>query len=167
MAYKDPTNNSQVKNIETDIRVRTTNGVPEIIIKLGGWGGVDESRKELSVVGRKGEFDKMIQMMAALGHKQGIVAIRKGKIYDYKGIEFSLVEVPNHSYYFEAEKMVSDEAEKKIAIKEIMKICGELKLETLTQQGFFDYIHELNTKVNEQFDYKNYEENYFAKRFGI
>jgi len=38
-----------VRERDKDIRVRVTNGVPEIIVKLGSWGGA-EARKELSVL---------------------------------------------------------------------------------------------------------------------
>jgi len=167
VCYPDPETGSLVEQCKTDIRVRTTNGIPEIIIKLGEWGNQDESRRELSLVGKKGEFDKMILMLAAMGHKKGIMAVRHGKIYEYKGVEFSLVEVPNHSYYFEAEIMVKNEASKNEATKKITKICNELGLNILTQQGFFDYINQLNAESNETFDFTDYKEGYFAKRFGI
>jgi len=167
VCYPDPETGSLVEECKTDIRVRTTNKIPEIIIKLGEWGHKDESRRELSLVGKKGEFDKMIVMLAALGHRNGIVAIRKGKVYSYKGIEFSLVEVPNHSYYFEAEIMVSNKKLQEIATRKIEKVCHELDLDILSQQGFFDYINKLNAESNEPFDFSAYKEGYFKTRFRI
>lgn len=167
VCYPDPETGSLVEECKTDIRVRTTNGIPEIIIKLGEWGHKDESRRELSLIGQRGEFDKMIIMLGALGHKKGIIAIRKGKVFHYKGIEFSLVEVPNHSYYFEAEIMVKNENRQKEATEKIEKICKELGLKILNQQGFFNYINKLNSESNEPFDFSSYKEGYFKKRFGI
>lgn len=167
VSYPDPETGSLVEECKTDIRVRTTNGIPEISIKQGEWGSADESRREFSLVGKKGEFDKMVMMLAAMGHKKGVMAERKGAIYVYKGIEFSLVEVPGHSYYFEAEVMVKDKAAQQAATGKINKVCAELGLKTLSQQDFFAYINRLNTESNEIFDFKTYEEGYFNKRFGI
>jgi len=167
VCYPDPETGSLVEECNTDIRIRTTNGIPEIIIKQGEWGSTNESRRELSLVGKKGEFDKMVMMLSALGHKKGVLAVRKGQVFEFKGIEFSLVEVPNHSYYFEAEVMVEDLEEQEKATKRINKICGELGLKTLSQQEFYDYINILNAESNELFDFANYEEDYFKKRFGI
>lgn len=167
VCYPDPETGSLVEECKTDIRVRTTNGIPEIIIKQGEWGSHDESRRELSLVGKKGEFDKMIAVLAALGHKKGIWAVRKGKVFEYKEVEFSLVEVPNHSYYFEAEVMVDAEGDKNGAIDRINKICKELDLTTLSQQEFYNYINKLNTESNELFDFDSIEEDFFNKKFGI
>ena len=44
-----------IRDRQKDIRVRVTNGVPEIVVKLGSWGG-SESRRELSFKGKEGEF---------------------------------------------------------------------------------------------------------------
>jgi adenylate cyclase class IV len=109
----------------------------------------------------------MIIMLAAMGLKKGIMAERRGNIYTYKGIEFSVVEVPDHSYYFEAEQMVTNMAEQKEASKNIEKICQELGLKPLSQQEFFDYINRLNNEANEVFDFSQYAEGYFHQRFGI
>lgn len=37
-----------IRNRDKDIRLRCTNGIPEIIIKIGNWGG-SEQRKEISI----------------------------------------------------------------------------------------------------------------------
>mgnify|MGYP001329814988 CR=1 FL=1 len=154
-----------IKERDKDIRLRMTNGVPEIIVKLGRWGGV-EQRKELSVLGKPGEFDKLVQIFAALGFRKGMLCVRKSKVYEYKGIEFALVEVPRHSYYYEAEKIGhKDENLDKIA-EEIKEICADLGLEIFSQDQFFKYIEQLNEEVNEVFDYSQYTPNCFRDRFG-
>ena len=93
-----------VEERKKDIRLRVTNGIPEIIIKIGEWGG-SEARKELSVKTASGTFDLLTEIFAALGYEKGTLAVRNSHVYNYKNIEFALVEVPGHSYYFEAEKM--------------------------------------------------------------
>jgi len=149
-----------------DIRLRVTNGIPEIIIKTGRWGGTD-SRKEISVFTNKGEFDNLVHIFGSIGLKKGVLCVRNSKVYDYKGIEFALVEVPGHSYYFEAEKMVGSESEKLAAVKTIGSVCKELGLKVFSSEEFYKYIEDLNKSVNEIFDFDKYEDNYFKNRFGL
>ncbi len=59
-----------VRGRTRDIRLRTTNGIPEIIVKVGQWGGKDQ-RKEFSVMCPDEDFDKLVQMFAILGFKRG------------------------------------------------------------------------------------------------
>ncbi|AKM82725.1 TPA: hypothetical protein DD449_00695 [Candidatus Berkelbacteria bacterium] len=167
ICYPDPDTGSFVEECFTDIRVRTTNGTPEMIIKLGKWGGDNENRRELSLMGKPGEFDKMVVMMAALGHKKGVWAVRKGKVFDYKEVEFSLVEVPDHSYYYEAEIMVEEVSKAKAARVKMEKLCKELNLEVFDDDGFYGYINRLNKESNKEFLFEKYSEGFFKKEFGI
>lgn len=155
-----------VEEREKDVRLRSTNGIPEIIVKLGKWGG-EEARKEISVVVNRGDFDKLVQIFGIIGLTEGILCVRKSKVYDYKGVEFAFVEVPNHSFYFEAEKLIKDGDNKESAIMEIREVCRELGLSLFGEKEFFDYVQLLNKEANEVFDFSNYRENYFKDRFGI
>lgn len=151
-----------VRNRNSDIRLRVTNGIPEIIIKIGKWGGID-NRKELSFEGKRGEFDKLVQIFAALGLTKGILAIRNSQVYEYKEIEFALVEVPNHSYYFEAERLVHEGENFDEVKKEIQEVCVSLGLTLFNDQEFFDYVEQLNQEANKFFDFNNYQEGYFER----
>ena len=93
-----------VEKRKKDIRLRVTNGIPEIIVKVGEWGGT-EQRKELSAFTKPGEFDTLVEIFGELGFCKGMLCVRKSKVFEYKDIEFALVEVPGHSFYYEAEKM--------------------------------------------------------------
>jgi predicted adenylyl cyclase CyaB len=155
-----------IRERQRDIRLRVTNGIPEIIVKLGSWGG-DENRKELSVLAKKGEFDTLVQIFAALGFSKGIMAIRRSQVFQYKGIEFALVEVPNHSYYFEAEKMVGESDDKAKVHREIEQVVQELHLTPFTKENFYRYIELLNEEANELFDFTDYTDGYFRKRFSL
>ncbi|MFA6258056.1 MAG: hypothetical protein WC671_03580 [Candidatus Paceibacterota bacterium] len=155
-----------VENRKKDIRLRVTNGIPEIIVKIGEWGGT-EQRKELSAFTKPGEFDTLVEIFGELGFTKGMLCERKSKVYDYKGIEFALVEVPGHSYYYEAEKMASLNENGEELINEIENVCKELKLNIFDKKQFFEYIDKLNKEANEIFDYKNYTLNYFKNRFNL
>ena len=145
---------------------RVTNGTPELVVKIGSWGGT-EQRKELSVFTKPGEFDKLTEIFAALGYKKGMLCMRKSKVYEYQEIEFALVEVPGHSYYYEAEKMASGEEDANKIIKEIKGVCADLELTVFDRREFFDYVHQLNKEANEVFEYKSDSVNYFQNRFKL
>ena len=155
-----------VENRHKDIRLRVTNGIPEIIVKVGEWGGT-EQRKELSVFTKSGEFDTLVEIFGELGFNKGMLCVRKSKVYEYKDIEFALVEVPGHSYYYEAEKMAREKEDADKIIKEIKNVCKDLNLEVFDKKQFFEYINKLNGEANEIFDYKNYTPNYFKNRFDL
>ncbi len=155
-----------VENRRKDIRLRVTNGIPEIIVKLGEWGGTD-LRKELSVLTNPNSFDTLVEIFGELGFVKGVLCSRKSKVYEYKGIEFALVEVPNHSYYYEAEKMAHENEDVKQMAEEIKKVCTDLELEIFDKKKFFEYIDQLNKEANEIFDYTIYSQNYFKNRFGL
>ncbi len=152
-----------LENREKDIRIRITNGKPEIIIKLGLWNS-SSHRKELSVFTEEESFDRLVQIFAALGYEKGMLCERTKRDFTYKGINFSLVEILSHSYHFEA-KVATEEDNIEATKKHIEKVCEELGLTIYTDKEYFDYIAELNTTANEVFDFKNYTENYFEDRF--
>lgn len=149
-----------------DIRLRVTNKIPEIVVKIGKMGGA-ESRKEISILTSKGDFDKLVQLFAVLGLTKGMLCIRRSRVYMYKEIEFTLVEVPGHSFYFEAEKLISSEENKENAQEEVKQLCHELGLKLFDDKRLFAYIKKLNEEANEIFDFKNYKENYFKDRFDL
>lgn len=155
-----------IRDRKRDIRLKVTNGIPEIVVKLGDWGGT-EQRKEFSVATKPGEFDNLVQIFAALGFNKAVLCIRKIMVYEYKGIEFALVEVPGHSYYYEAEKMANNKENGDKLIDEIKKVCLQLNLEIFDKEKWFNYVDKLNQEVNEIFEYTKYIPGYFKKRFGL
>jgi len=155
-----------VENRKKDIRVRVTNGIPEIIVKLGEWGGIDQ-RKELSVLTQQGDFVTLVEIFGELGFIKGTLCVRNSKVYEYKDIEFAFVEVPGHSYYYEAEKMAHEGENHNEIAEEIKEVCKELGLDVFDKQGFFKYIAQLNEEANEVFDFTNYTPNYFKDRFKL
>lgn len=152
-----------LKNRKKDIRLRITNGKPEIIVKLGDWNSSNH-RIELSVFAETGSFDRLVQIYAALGYEKGMLCERTTQVYEYKDIEFALVEVPGHSFHYEAEIMSTEDGVDQ-AKKHIEDVCKELGLEIFTDQGYMDYIETLNKEANEVFEFKNYTEDYFENRY--
>jgi predicted adenylyl cyclase CyaB len=149
-----------------DIRIRITNGCPEIIIKKGKWGAT-EAREEISVKVQKGEFVNLVKTMAALGYKNGMLAERKSIIYKYRDVEFSLVEVPGHSWYFEGEIMVENEELLEESKKKIMNVCNSLDLEIFSDDDFYDYVDRLDKEANTNYDFERDGVKVFEKFLNI
>lgn len=155
-----------VEGRKKDIRLRVTNGIPEIIVKLGEWGGA-EQRRELSVKTAPGTFDLLTEIFAALGYEKGVLAVRKSQVYEYKDIEFALVEVPGHSYYFEAEKMAHDGEDCEELLAELNAVCQELGVAVFSKEEFFAYIQKLNKEINGVFNALESPPNFFRDRYGV
>ena len=136
----------ELKARKKDIRLRTTNGVSEIIIKLGSWGS-NENREEISVLARENSFDDLVRIFGALGLEKGMLCVRNSAVFDFKGVEFALVEVPNHSYYFEAEMMCNTDGVTS-AQKKIHGVVEELGLKVFSERKFFSYVKVLNKEAN-------------------
>ena len=152
-----------LKNRKKDIRLRITNGKPEIIVKLGDWNSANH-RRELSVFAERGSFDTLVQIYAALGYEKGMLCERTTEVFNYEGIEFAVVHIPGHSYHFEAE-MMTDKEEVDVAKEHIREICGKLGLKIFTDEEYIEYIERLNKEANEVFEFRNYTENYFENRY--
>ncbi|MCX6715576.1 MAG: hypothetical protein NT077_01000 [Candidatus Taylorbacteria bacterium] len=84
-------------------------------------------------------------------------------MYDLTDIEFALVEVPEHSYYFEAEIVTSSEKAHTAEV-ELLKTCKDMGLKTFTDETFFAYIETLNEESNSIFEYKDYQPGYFRDK---
>lgn len=154
-----------VRERQRDVRIRTTNGQPEIIAKLGAW-GANEQRQELSVLTRDTGFDHLAAVMAALNYTKGIYGHRVGRVYLYKDCEIVINKVENHSYYFEIEKM-ADEKGKDDALVDIQNVCRELQLQTFSKEEFYLYVEDLNKTSNGVYDANSAEPDYFAKKYGV
>ena len=166
MDYSTFMSEEGIANRTRDIRLRVTNGQPEIITKLGKW-GAGENRKEISILAEKGSFDRLVETYAVLGYKKAILCIRNTEVFEYQGIECALVEVPGHSYYFEAEMMVSSEDSLPDAHEKLGAVCRDLKLSIFDDEGFYKYIEVLNHEANELFEYDATKEDYFEKGFSL
>lgn len=164
--YAESFTPESVSSRTKDIRLRVTNGVPEIIVKIGNWGG-SEQRRELSALSPNTPFDVLVEIFAALGVTKGILYERKSTVYDYGDIEFALIEVPGHSYFFEAEMIAHSDADAKAAETKIHETCRELGITPFTRDEFFTYIDKLNQESNEEFDATTIPHDYFKKRFSL
>jgi len=154
-----------IEDRKVDIRLRNTNNVSEIIIKTGSWGASD-IRREYSVKSDS-SFDTLVQVYLLLGYTKGVLCVRNIDVYKYSGIEIAIVEVPGHSYFFEAEIELTEEEGVEVAQDKLREVLKSLDLKVYSDSGYFDYIATLNEDANIVFDARKESEHYFANTFSI
>ena len=132
-----------------DLRIKNTNGNFEFSLKTGA--AHKFNRKEISIPFPKEEAEQALEFLKYLGHNEGLLAYRNANIYEYDGIEWAVVEVPNHSFYFEAEKLVKTKEAGEKAEKEIREVVKKLGLGVLTPKQTIDYIKKLDKEANKYF----------------
>jgi adenylate cyclase class IV len=159
--------NDQIKEVyehPVDLKVRITNGEGELVLKYGKWSGND-ARKEFLFPLEKEKFDEMIEFLKILGHYHGVLQATKTYLYRYKGIDFSLVDVPDWGYYFEAEVVTNPEDVQK-ANEKIEEECRKLGIEALNHEGFCKLLESLNNRPGYRFNLKKQKFSEIKKRFG-
>lgn len=154
-----------IEGRKLDIRLRNTNKLSEIILKTGAWGGSD-ARREYSVK-TNDSFDTLVQIYKLLGLSKGVLCVRNIDVYTYKGVEIALVEVPEHSYFFEAEIELAETEGTEKAQATLKEVLDELGLVTYIDAEYFAYIELLNKEANTIFDANQESETYFKDTFGI
>jgi len=132
-----------------DVRVKNTNGEYEFSLKTGA--AHHFNRKEISIPFPAEKSEQALEFLKYLGKKEGVTAVRNASIYLYEGIEWAIVEVPKHSYYFEAEKMAENEKMGEKAKKEIKEVTKTLGLSILNSRQTIDYIKKLDEEANKKF----------------
>ena len=142
----------EAKDELIDIKLRITNKKPELAVKYGKWSGKD-SRQEFNFFLEEDQFDDMLAFLKIIGYEKYVLMANTKYDYLYNDIEFSLVEVPNWGYYFEAE--ISTEPDNiDSAMKKIDKELNDLKLKTLNEEDFYDLLDELNGRDGYKIDLK-------------
>lgn len=132
-----------------DLRIKSTNGENEFSLKVGRL--ANANRKEISIPIPKDKFKEAFEFLKFLGQREGLKAVRNAQVYEYKNIEWAIVEVPGHSFYFEAEKLVNSKNEGVVAEAEIRKIAENLGLKIFTKRETMAYIKTLDAEANKVF----------------
>jgi adenylate cyclase class IV len=130
---------------QVDIRLRNTDGSCEIMLKRK----VGNAREEISLGLTDIDLETAKKVVKALGSKTAIKMKRFKEMYEYEGIEWSLVTAPKNIRYYEAEIAVDTEAEVAEAHTKIEEAAKKIGLEVLDDKATRALIHRLDTEANE------------------
>ncbi len=162
-SQREDDQSKEVYEHPVDLKVRITNKKGELVLKHGRWSGND-ARKEFLFPIEKEKIDEMIEFLKILGHYHGVLQATKTYLYRYKEVDFSLVEVPDWGYYFEAE-VVTESKNIEKANERIRKECEDLDIETLDHEKFCRLLKSLNDRPGHRFNFKKQEFVEIKKRF--
>lgn len=160
------TSNESVREVKEeliDIKLRVTNKKPELAVKYGKWSGKD-ARREFNFFLEEDQYSEMLEFLKILGYKKFALMANTKHDYSYHGIDFSLVEVPEWGYYFEAE-IVSDAQSAQEADKQLDAEIKSLGLSVLTDEEYYDLLDSLNNRPDYKVDFGKSELSEIKKRF--
>jgi len=149
-AGKDVLDVNSVREDPVDLKLRVTNKSAEIVMKYGRW-GAEENRKEFLFPIDLEKFDSALEFFKHLNWYKGVLMDTKTYLFNYKGVEFALVQSGNIAY-FEAEILVNTQEEISDALKKIKKRCVEMELEIFEEEEFIEMMNKLNKRENRIFD---------------
>ncbi len=140
----------EVKDDPVDLKIRVTNGQAEVAFKYGKWSGKD-ARKEFNFDFETEKFADFMEFLKLIGFSKFVLMANTKYDYLYRGVVFSLVEVPNWGHYFEAE-ILTDENNVVKADQIINSGLKKLGLKILDEEGFYDLLDGFNNREGYRVD---------------
>jgi hypothetical protein len=107
----------------------------------------------------------LVESFAALGHTKGILCVRHKSVYAIRGIDFDIVEIPNHSFEFEAEAIVESEDDVENAKKKISGLSAKLGLNFYSDEEWYKRIEQLDKEANMVYDFEKHGTEYLEKNY--
>lgn len=160
---KIPKDVAEIKEEMVDLRWRVTNKEPEIVLKYGNFTG-SHVRKEIALHPNKEDLNEYVEFLKLIGWHLGVVYATKTQVYTYKEIEFSLAEIKDYGYNFEAE-ILTDKANSENVKEKIIKELSLLGLKPFEEEGLNKQCNTINNKKELQFDLNEVSFDEIRKRF--
>jgi predicted adenylyl cyclase CyaB len=132
-----------------DIRLRNTNGECEIMVKQK-ISENNEARKEISLKLKDNNLETAKEVVKALGISKALRIERSSDIYEYRGIEWSIVRAPKDHFFYEAERSAKDKEESKQVQKDLALEAARVKLNVFTPKEDQEFIYLLFKEVDEE-----------------
>jgi len=150
---KIPKNAEEIKDDPVDLRIRITNKKAEIVMKYGLWGGKDKREEYIFPIELK-KVGEAVEFLKRLGWKHAVIYATRSIVYEYNGIEFSLVEIEDYGYYYEAEVLASY-GEETVAEEKILQTCEFLKIRQYAPGEFEKQCDHINNKKELQVNFEH------------
>ncbi|MEM0475413.1 MAG: hypothetical protein QW343_01325 [Candidatus Norongarragalinales archaeon] len=155
---------------EFDLRVRVTNGEPELVVSVNHeklkLRSPHAVRREIALKLQQKQMDELIHFLTLIGYERGYLCERRIRAFAFRGVDFLLVEVPGHSKFFEARKLALDEKQIASARKQIELVLEELGLRKFSEKEYYSYVEELRRNVDGFFNFRDYKPGALEKYLG-
>lgn len=131
----------------TDIRLRVTNDVGEIVVKHGAFGGA--ARREVAISFTGDQFQAAVEILSEMGLKKAMACIRDIERFSVAEIEYSIVNVPKYGAFFEIETLVEDPKTARKKAEDLREQCDNLGLSVFStdSKAFEHYVEKLNSEA--------------------
>ena len=165
MYFRDkiPKDIKDIEDEKVDLRLRITNYQSELILKYGLFTGT-HARDEISFKFEENEFEKYIKLLRYLDWNFVVVYATKTYAYNYKDVEFSLVEINDFGYNFEIEILTSKSNEED-ARKKILNTYNEFGIKHFNNEELQKLCNRINNTKKLQYDLRTTNFNDIKKRF--
>jgi adenylate cyclase class IV len=110
LIHDTPLYNADPTLRQVDIRIRTTNGERELMVKEMKSEG-NTARSEHQYIFSNADMEGVKKLVKFFGYNSGGWMHRKKSVYDHNFFNWSLVEAVPGIYYYELEKEVSEDAD--------------------------------------------------------
>lgn len=137
---------------EVDIRIRCTNGKTELMVKKK----VSENnvaRSEKAFDFGDMSLDDAKELVKSFGSVKGQWMHRKKNVYDYDGVEWSLVEAVPGVFYYEAEMVAEEGQDMEKIRKDLMVKAQNQGYSVLEPEEYRRFIEMLGSTVNRYIDW--------------
>ena len=140
---------------EVDIRLRTTNGSTEIMVKRK-LHEHNAGRREYSIA--VSSMDEAKLLAKAFGCSRGLWMYRKKNVYRYNEIEWSLAKAISENdskiiYYFEAEREASDASQIEEVRESLAREAAAHNLSVFTPDEYHEFVNLLDREVNKRIEF--------------
>src|SRR5258708_34086203 len=137
---------AEMRSKQLDLRARVTNGSPELVVKHGEWGS--GKRIETIVQCERGQFESLVKAIVAIGFLQGIGCRRIIERFTDDEVEFSIIEVPRYTTFYEAE-LLAPVGEEDVAMDRLLEWARSRCLRVFTKEEFLKFIDDLDANAND------------------
>lgn len=152
-------------DIKQDLRIRVQDSKAKIVMKYVTWHDQSE-REELEIPIGIESVDETVRMFYLMGKKHGKIMLQHTHVFDYKGIEWAIVNVPGKPQYFYWEAETSASGGIEDAKTKLHSQVSGLRLSELSSEEFIDLCTRFNNIQERAFDFrKGYNFNEIRERF--
>ena len=141
-----------ISDRKLDVRIRTTNGVVQIVVKKGSMTAL--GREEASVTLADGELERAIHALSLLGYGRGVACDRGITRYQIGEIEVAIQEVRyfenptrTHSRFYEIEILTNDEGRDSARAK-LLKWLACRGVPVYQDDEWNEYVEQMNREAN-------------------
>ena len=143
--YKGYADNPTIRKV--DIRLRNTDGRCEIVLKRKASDN-NAGREEIILKLQEKNLNTAKEIAKAFGSSKGLWMHRKKDVFQYRGVEWAIVEAPKKIFFFEAEKTVQNKKHVEAVRLALVKEAESFGFNVFKPHEYVAFVNMLGRRVN-------------------